>query len=112
MAVAKFNQWLGENEGFDREDLERLSDMGLDDRSPNEKITEMIDEWYSDHEVSKAMDVLSAWMEKRLGRAVGGEADEDWEDELRHLSANFDVSTHGVFEVMLLQSASDAGINF
>ncbi len=110
MAVQKFNEWIGES--FDPAEMDRLGDLGLDDRSPNEILTGMIDDWFDDPKVKSALETLNQWMDRRLGNGVHSGNVEQWQAELTDLMLNFDPRSHGTFEIILMQVASDSGIDF
>ena len=113
-----FNNWLGESEEpanydrLERADLDRLGAMGLDDRQPREIIADMMTEWFEDAEVYRALKTLNSWMDRRLGKGVNSDNVEDWAETLSEIMTEFDIRNNGVFEIILMETASDSGIDF
>jgi Ca2+-binding EF-hand superfamily protein len=105
-----FTKWLAENEDFDREEIGRMQDLGLEEKSAREHVTEMIEAFYEDEKCKAAMDQLREFMARQLGQRIDSGNIEDWEETLSEMVQEFDLRSNGVFEVLLFGAADDEGV--
>jgi nicotinic acid phosphoribosyltransferase len=108
--MKKFNQWLSENDEFDREEIGRMQELGLEEKSAREHVGEMISDFYEDAKCKDAMDVLREFMARQLSKRLDSGNLEDWEETLSEMVQEFDLRSNGVFEVILFGAADDEGV--
>jgi hypothetical protein len=108
--MKKFNQWLSENDEFEDDEMARMGELGLDDRDARDHISEMLEEWEEKPELKAAKAVLQDWIAAQVAKRINEENMESWEEALSELVQEFDLRSHGIFEVMLLGAADDEGV--
>ena len=101
--MKKFSQFIAE--GMDREEEIRLRELGISDisnKSFDERINALTEEWSSDPEINKALDILKSRTTEIIDKWTDYDQDETEFDQFREeLTNDWSIDELGFLEYMI-----------